>query len=197
MFGCARKLFHTCVIQQAMDLRSLVGHMEAIVSSTRAESWDNVGLLVEPSGNPSVSNVLLTIDLNEQVLSEAKKIRAGLIIAYHPPIFQPLKKLTQHSSKERIIINAIECGIAIYSPHTALDSMEGGVNDWLLSGLGKGNVHALTIHSLSCNLDRILSIHGLHEELVGSIKHAVSRPLVLTTCLRYNIIIAAGKSLLQ
>lgn len=185
MFGCARKLFHTCA-RRAMDLRSLVGHMEAIVPTTRAESWDNVGLLVEPSGNPSISSVLLTIDLTEQVLSEAKEIGAGLVVAYHPPIFQPLKRLTQLSSKERIIIHAIECGMAIYSPHTALDSMEGGVNDWLLSGLGQGKVQALTVHSLAPNLDRTLSIYGLNEDMIGSIKHVVSRPLILSTCPRYN-----------
>ena len=31
-------------------------------------------------------------------------------------------------------------GISVYSPHTALDSVRGGINDWLAQGLGEGEV---------------------------------------------------------
>ena len=41
------------------------------------------------------------------------------------------------SEKERIVVKAVEKRIAIYSPHTGCDAVEGGVNDWLASGLGK------------------------------------------------------------
>jgi len=69
-------------------------------------------------------------------LEEAIKSESEMIISYHPPIFHPFKRLTTQNSKERIILKAIENKIAIYSPHTALDSVSGGVNDWLASGLG-------------------------------------------------------------
>ena len=150
-----------------MDLRSLVCHFEAIVPSSRAESWDNVGLLVEPSGNPSISHVLLTVDLTEQVLDEAKRVGAELVVAYHPPIFRPLKRLTQHSVKERIIVGAVESRVAVYSPHTALDCMEGGVNDWLLAGLGQGEVQALSIQHVP-STSRV-SLSGVHQDVVDRI----------------------------
>ena len=165
MFRCAASRFiHSCVRQAAMDLRSLVGCMEAIVPSTRAESWDNVGLLVEPSGNPSISCVLLTIDLTERVLREAKEVGAGLIIAYHPPLFRPLTRLTQSSVKQRVIVQMLEAGVAVYSPHTALDSMEGGVNDWLVSGLGPGKVQALTTHLQTSKPDHLLSLQNVEMD---------------------------------
>ena len=152
-----------------MDLCSLVGHMEAIAPSSRAESWDNVGLLLEPSGNPHISCVLLTIDLTEQVLKEAQDLRAGLVISYHPPIFHALKRLTQQSAKERIIVRALECGLAVYSPHTALDAMEGGLNDWLLAGLGQGRVEALTARSAALAPDKLLSVHGVDNKTISSL----------------------------
>jgi hypothetical protein len=34
-------------------------------------------------------------------------------------------------------------GIAVYSPHTALDAAEGGMNDWLCAGLGKGKTRPI------------------------------------------------------
>ena len=35
-------------------------------------------------------------------------------------------------------------GISVYSPHTALDNVNGGINDWLASGLGIGITACIT-----------------------------------------------------
>ena len=104
-----------------------------------AEPWDNVGLLVEPHV-VEVATVLVTIDLTEDVLIEAKAAKANLIVVYHPVIFAGLKRLTQKTADERIVIESIRSGIAIYSPHTALDAALWGMNDWLAQALGKGVV---------------------------------------------------------
>jgi putative NIF3 family GTP cyclohydrolase 1 type 2 len=105
------------------------------------QSWDNVGLLVEPSDdNPTIETIFLTNDLTEPVLDEAIERQAQLIISYHPPIFSPLKRLTQSNWKERIILKCIRHGIAVYSPHTSWDAVENGINQWLISAFGKGRV---------------------------------------------------------
>jgi dinuclear metal center YbgI/SA1388 family protein len=74
---------------------------------------------------------LLTIDLTEAVALEARDLKADLIVAYHPPIFSGLKRLTQATANERIIARLVCDQIFVYSPHTALDCARGGVNDWL------------------------------------------------------------------
>lgn len=102
-----------------------------------AEKWDNVGLLIQPTGNTVVKRIFLTNDLTESVLDEAVSSGCNFIISYHPPIFQPLKRLTQSSWKERIVVKCIENKIAVYSPHTALDCVVDGINDWLLSPFGE------------------------------------------------------------
>lgn len=101
-----------------------------------AEPWDNVGLLVEPPEPTGVRAALLTIDLTEPVLSEAIELGAELVVAYHPPIFKGLKRLTQATPGERVLTRALAHGIAVYSPHTALDAAPGGPNDWLCDLLG-------------------------------------------------------------
>lgn len=127
-----------------MELGEIVRRLENYAPLSLAESWDNVGLLVEPSATSYlVSSILMTNDLTEAVMDEAIEKKRNMILSYHPPIFHPLKTLTRKSWKERVVLKAIENKIAIYSPHTAFDAVKGGVNDWLASGLGKGIVTPL------------------------------------------------------
>lgn len=75
-------------------LNEILQRLEGFAPLNIAESWDNVGLLVDPMENIPVKNILLTNDLTEDVLEEAISAGAGLIISYHPNIFQGLKSVT-------------------------------------------------------------------------------------------------------
>ncbi|MDB5358323.1 MAG: hypothetical protein JWN24_4776 [Phycisphaerales bacterium] len=114
-----------------MLLAQLVSVLEQIAPTRNAEPWDNVGLLV---GDPrqSVSKVLLTIDYTGAVAEEGKSLSCDAVIAYHPPIFQAIKRVVAGS----LVFDTIVRGVAIYSPHTALDVAEGGTNDVLCDVLG-------------------------------------------------------------
>jgi putative NIF3 family GTP cyclohydrolase 1 type 2 len=82
---------------------------------------------------------MLTIDLTERVLDEAMADPAvGVIVAYHPPLFRPVKCLTLSDIHQRIALKCCAAGISVFSPHTALDACQNGINDWLVSGLGSG-----------------------------------------------------------
>ncbi|XP_059249140.1 NIF3-like protein 1 isoform X1 [Mustela nigripes] len=118
-----------------MDLKVLVSSLNDFASLSLAESWDNVGLLVEPSPPHTVHTLFLTIDLTEQVMEEALQKKVDLILSYHPPIFRPLKRITWKTWKERLVIRALENRVGIYSPHTAYDASPQGVNSWLAKGL--------------------------------------------------------------
>lgn len=80
---------------QGYQLQEVVKKLQEIAPLTLAESWDNVGLLVEPSSNLTITSALLTIDLTEEVVDEAVQLGAQLIISYHPNIFRPLKSVSQ------------------------------------------------------------------------------------------------------
>ncbi|MBC8309392.1 MAG: Nif3-like dinuclear metal center hexameric protein [Planctomycetes bacterium] len=125
-----------------MKTKELIKAFESFAPTYLANDWDNVGLLV---GTPDweANNILLTIDLTEAVLKEAIESKIDSIVSYHPPIFHPLKSVTDRSFKERVVLDAIAHKIAIYSPHTSLDVAKGGVNDWIVEGIGKGDVRAL------------------------------------------------------
>ena len=116
-----------------MKLREVIKNLETLAPLSLAESWDNVGLLIDPCTFPGhdIKRALTTIDLTEQVVEEAANKTCSLIISYHPPIFKSFKRLLQTNNKDRIIMKCISRGITVYSPHTCWDSMENGVNDWL------------------------------------------------------------------
>ncbi len=129
----------------ALSLGRTLTLLEALAPLAYAESWDNVGLLIEPEGarSRSVTRALLTVDLTAAVLAEAVSREAELVVAYHPPIFGGLKRVRASRPSEAVVTQALARGIVVYSPHTALDAAPAGVNDWLAEAVGPGKVTPL------------------------------------------------------
>lgn len=170
-----------------MELKDVLQVMEQLAPLSLAESWDNVGLLVEPSESRPIKTILLTNDLTDAVMEEAEAMNCDLIISYHPPLFRPIKRLVQKDWKQRLAIRAVEARIAIFSPHTSWDSVKGGVNDWLVGGLGSGQVSVLSqalggashSHKLEFTVKSMEELNGVMEELKAcdsgaTLQHSVS-----------------------
>ena len=114
---------------------------------------DNVGLQVG-SLRRDVSNILLCLDVNEDVVDEAVKRKCNLIISHHPLLFRPLKKLDVEKDKgSRIIEKLIKKDITLYSAHTNLDFTKEGVSFQLAKKLGLKNQKFL--QNLSSNQNKI------------------------------------------
>ncbi|MGQ0626493.1 MAG: Nif3-like dinuclear metal center hexameric protein [Phycisphaerales bacterium] len=114
-----------------MKVSDVVEAMERLAPLGLAQEWDNVGLLVGGRGEQVRARVLLTIDLTEGVLREGERRGAGMIVAYHPPIFGKVSRITDEDPLDGIVLRAARAGMAVYSPHTALDGAVGGMGDWL------------------------------------------------------------------
>jgi dinuclear metal center YbgI/SA1388 family protein len=124
-----------------VQLSEVLATLQRLAPLQFAEPWDNVGLIVEPvpvARAAPLSRALLTIDLSDEVADEAEALGAKLVIAYHPPIFSGLKRLRSSQPSESPILRCIAHGIAVFSPHTALDAAPDGVNAWLLEAFGAG-----------------------------------------------------------
>jgi dinuclear metal center YbgI/SA1388 family protein len=114
-----------------MNVAELARAMETIAPLYLAAPWDNVGLLVGDRSR-DISGVLLAIDCTRGVVDEAVRSGFGAVVAYHPPIFDPQKQFLAGS----IAYEAARADVAIYSPHTALDAVDGGTNDLLADAIG-------------------------------------------------------------
>lgn len=110
-----------------IKIKDISDYLEIWAPIPFQEEYDNAGLIVGDN-NWTVNSILLTLDVTEEVIDEAKVRGANLIIAHHPIIFKGIKKLNGKSYIERAIIKAIKNDIAIYAIHTNLDHVVGGVN---------------------------------------------------------------------
>ena len=70
-----------------MKVKELTGWLDGRYSSSAAEHWDNVGLLVGDD-EEEVSHVFLALDLTESTLAQAIEAGADMIITHHPMIFE-------------------------------------------------------------------------------------------------------------
>ncbi len=95
-----------------------------------AEPWDNSGILVNCGGD--ISAVLVALDITNEVVSEAAAEGCGLIVAHHPVIFKPMRKLAHGD----VVYRLARKGISAVCAHTNLDAAAGGVNDILAAIFG-------------------------------------------------------------
>ena len=118
-----------------MLLREIIDGIESVAPRSAQEEWDNSGMQVGDTGR-EVSSVLLTTDISEDVVNEAVMLGCQLIVSHHPLLFRGLKQVCGQTPQARIVEQAIRHNIAIYSAHTNLDSVEGGINTRLADKLG-------------------------------------------------------------
>lgn len=144
--------------------------MERIAPTGLAEPWDNVGLLLGDPAAP-LTGVHLAIDLTREVVAEAKLHGASAIVAYHPPIFKPVKRLLAGEAS----FDAITAGMSVYSPHTAWDAVPGGVNDALADLFPLSDVKALVPATGGnalprCGMGRLGTVSGERGEMIRAIR---------------------------
>jgi dinuclear metal center YbgI/SA1388 family protein len=125
-----------------MKLKELCSFLNTSIPLSYQEDYDNSGLQVGVS-EMEVNSALLSLDITEDVIDEAITAGCNLIVSHHPLIFRPIKKLSGGSTTERIVAKAIKNDIAIYSAHTNLDSLPGGVSCRMAGKLGLTNVRVL------------------------------------------------------
>ncbi|KPK76613.1 MAG: hypothetical protein AMJ79_06140 [Phycisphaerae bacterium SM23_30] len=118
-----------------MKLKEITDVLEGIAPRSLAEDGDNVGLLVGDYETP-IKKIMLTVDLTRSVFKEARNKKVNLIVAYHPPIWEPLKKVVAGEGLSPFLHEVIRDNMALYALHTALDSVRGGVNDVLAEIVG-------------------------------------------------------------
>jgi len=153
-----------------MKLKELTDFLDSVIPLSFQEEYDNSGLQY---GLPAmeVSSALITLDITEDVISEATRKGCDLIISHHPVIFRPIKRISGKTAAERIILRAIKENIAIYSAHTNLDITENGVSRKMAEKLGLKNVKVLA--PLKNRLLKLVTF--IPTDHVDKVKEAVFR----------------------
>ncbi len=126
----------------SVKVATIMQIVEKIAPKKLAYEWDNVGLLI---GDPKqeVDNILVSLDINEDIVDEAIKNQAKMIITHHPIILKPIKNIRWDTSMGQLLKKLIENSINVYCAHTNLDLSENGVNKVLFDTLKLTNEEIL------------------------------------------------------
>ena len=110
-----------------VNLKEITDFLFSIAPVCLAEDYDNVGLLVE-SESTEIESVLISLDTDNKVVSEAQKKGCDMVISHHPLIFKPMKKI----KKDDAVFSLVKNNIALFAMHTNYDAVQGGLCDALL-----------------------------------------------------------------
>lgn len=103
-------------------IRDIIAAIEDFAPLALQESYDNAGLQVGDA-SLAATGVLLCVDVTEAVVDEAIERGCNLIVAHHPLLFRPLKRITGGNYIERVVMKALRNDVAIYAAHTNLDAV--------------------------------------------------------------------------
>jgi len=98
-----------------------------------AESWDAVGLVCGDPDAP-IERVLLAVDPVPEVVAEAERAGAQLLVTHHPLLLSGVHGVPTTDPKGALVHRMIRSGVAHLVAHTNADVADPGVSD-ALAGL--------------------------------------------------------------
>ena len=103
-----------------------------------------------------IHHIYIAVDATEEVIDEAVRVGADLLLTHHPMIFSPLATITTDSFQGRRVIKMIQNNLCYVSTHTNYDScrmadlaadrlgiIDGQVLEEVADGLGIGKMGIL------------------------------------------------------
>jgi dinuclear metal center YbgI/SA1388 family protein len=123
-------------------LAVILEYLEQLAPLNVAAGWDNVGLLLGDR-DASIQRTMTCLTVTHESADEAVAEGAQLIISHHPILFRPIQRLTSDTTEGHMLLALAKAGVAVYSPHTALDNAAGGINVLLAERLGLTDITPL------------------------------------------------------
>uniref|UniRef100_A0A7V4THY9 GTP cyclohydrolase 1 type 2 homolog n=1 Tax=Candidatus Caldatribacterium saccharofermentans TaxID=1454753 RepID=A0A7V4THY9_9BACT len=115
-------------------LQNVVRFFEDIFPSSLALPEDRVGLQVQ--AKDTVDRVMVALELNPQVLKKATRERIDLLYLHHPPLWEPLSRLSYLDPLFSMLAELYFQKISVLAHHTNLDLAPGGIADQWVKLLG-------------------------------------------------------------
>ena len=129
--------------------------------------YDNSGILI--NSDQKVDGVLFALDLTEDVVKRAKRLKCNTIVTHHPAIYHPISSVDITSATTGAVALALQNKMNVVSAHLNLDVADLGVDYYLAEGLGATKVKIL---------DYVDQTHGYGREFTvqaTTVKDFVSR----------------------
>jgi dinuclear metal center YbgI/SA1388 family protein len=114
---------------------AIIEKLNRLAPPELACEWDNPGLQAGRAGK-EVSKILVALDATDEVVEQAVREGADMIVTHHPLIFKPLKKVNDQDFISRRIVRMIQNDISYFAMHTNFDIAPGCMADLAAEQLG-------------------------------------------------------------
>jgi len=118
-----------------MNIHQFVQLLHTALPPETAMKGDRLGLQVQ-SGRTEITSVLVTLEVTDDVLSEAQNNGIDCIVTFHPLIFSPMISLQENDRVGRLCSGLIRSNIALVAAHTNFDAFPKGTSAILAEELG-------------------------------------------------------------
>ena len=105
-----------------MNCNEIIGKLESLSPTAFAEDWDNIGLLVGRR-DKEVETIYIALDATDEVIEEAVRVGADMLLTHHPLIFKKLDRVTTDDFIGRRVCRLIKNDVSYYAMHTNFDVM--------------------------------------------------------------------------
>ncbi|MGW7075987.1 Nif3-like dinuclear metal center hexameric protein [Streptomyces sp. NPDC054866] len=115
-------------------LSEVIAALDVLWPAELAESWDAVGTVC---GDPDaeISRVLFAVDPVQEIVDEAVKLGAQLLVTHHPLYLRGTTTVAASTFKGRVVHDLIKNDVALHVAHTNADRADPGVSDALAGAL--------------------------------------------------------------
>jgi dinuclear metal center YbgI/SA1388 family protein len=120
-------------------VRDALNALETLAPSRFAFSYDRVGLLVGDATSV-VTAAVFCLDATDAAIDFAIDSGANLIIAHHPLVWNPMKRVVADDHVGAKVLRLAQSGISLIAAHTNWDACPDGLNDWLAATLGLSDI---------------------------------------------------------
>ncbi|TYP77991.1 Nif3-like dinuclear metal center hexameric protein [Paenibacillus methanolicus] len=169
--------------------QTVIQLMEQLAPKHYAVENDRIGLQLGTL-QKDITKVLIALDVTDEVVEEAIRIGAELIIAHHAIIYRPLAKLDTSTPAGKLYEKLIKHDIAVYISHTNLDVTEGGINDWMADMLGidaEKRAALEDVHTDKLNKLVVFVPQDHHEQVLQALWKAGAGEIGNYSCCSFNI----------
>jgi len=152
-----------------IKIRDVIKQLDRWIPAEAGWDKDNTGFQIGDTGQ-EIRKILICLDLTPKVLQEALVTHSNLIISHHPLLFHPITKISPDTPTGTLLYEAVRHNITVYSAHTNLDFIFGGVSTVLARKLGLAGISLLDPHKKT---ERKLEVYVPKENL-DSVHEALS-----------------------
>lgn len=105
-----------------MKCYEIIEKLETLSPVSYAEDWDNIGLLAGRR-DKEVNTIYIALDATDDVIEEAVRLKADLLLTHHPLIFKKMSRVNTDDFIGRRVFRLIQNDICYYAMHTNFDVM--------------------------------------------------------------------------